>query len=446
MYNNTMTSITNAPMSAGLLAYSSNVTWSGSANNHIKIETNNAGQVTLTLNGTAIFTNIQLPAAYSSANKATWAHVIAGRTGGISSTVVLDNLDIKYAVQIPGSTTYNSTVAATSTFYVSELGTNGCTSATTPITVTVVNPDVMVLTPPTTICQGGTVTLGATSVANPAYTYTWNANTYTGSGFTAPVANASTTVTPSLAGVYTYTVTGTNGVCTAVQSVVATINANPVITSATASPSFVCNDNLNVALLASAIVSGPQTMPSYCAITGYGSTGTMINNVAFGTINNNSSASNPTALPYYTSYPLTTNVALGSTYPLSVTLGPGGVYLGAIISVWIDYNRDGTYSAAEWQQVNVYALAGSTTTINITIPLTAQVGLTGMRIRSRGNGNINGAGDGCTLFGSGEGEDYQVNIQGAPSVPYTFAWTTTPVINTAAGSVTVANATTLPIT
>ena len=445
MYNNTMASITNSPMSAGLLAYSNNTSWSGSANNHIIIETNNAGQVTLTLNGTAIFTNIQLPAAYSSANKATWAHVIAGRTGGISSTVVIDNLDIKYAVQIPGSTTFNTPVAATTTYYVSELGTNGCTSATTPITVTVVNPDPMVLTPPTTICQGGTVTLGATSIASPAYTYSWDANTYTGSGFTAPVANASTTVTPSLAGVYTYTVTGTNGICTAVQTVVATINANPVITSATASPSFVCNDNLNVALLASAIVSGPQTMPSYCAITGYGSTGTMINNVSFGTINNNSSASNPTALPYYTSYPLTTNVAIGSTYPLSVTMGPAGTYLGGIVSVWIDYNRDGTYSAAEWQQVNVYALGGSTTTINITIPLTAQVGLTGMRIRSRGNGNINGAGDGCTLFGSGEGEDYQVNIQGAPSVPYTFAWATTPVINTAAGSVTVANTTALPI-
>ncbi len=445
MYNNTMASITNAPMSAGLLAYSNNTSWSGSANNHIIIETNNAGQVTLTLNGTAIFTNIQLPAAYSSANKATWAHVIAGRTGGISSTVVIDNLDIKYAVQIPGSTTFTAPVAATTTYYVSELGTNGCTSATTPITVTVVNPDPMVLTPPTTICQGGTVTLGATSIASPAYTYSWDANTYTGSGFNAPVANASTTVTPSLAGVYTYTVTGTNGICTAVQTVVATINANPVITSATASPSFVCNDNLNVALLASAIVSGPQTMPSYCAITGYGGTGTMINNVSFGTINNNSSASNPTALPYYTSYPLTTNVAIGSTYPLSVTMGPAGLYLGGIVSVWIDYNRDGTYSAAEWQQVNVYALGGSTTTINITIPLTAQVGLTGMRIRSRGNGNINGAGDGCTLFGSGEGEDYQVNIQGAPSVPYTFAWATTPVINTAAGSVTVANTTALPI-
>jgi hypothetical protein len=448
MYNNTLASITNAPLSPGVLAYSNNITWSGSANNHFIIETNNAGQVTLTLNGTAIFTNIQLPAAYSSANKATWAHVIAGRTGNISSSVVIDNLDIKYAVQIPGSTTFTAPVAATTTYYVSELGTNGCTSATTPITVTVVNPDPMVLTPgaTTAICEGASISLDATSIASPAYTYSWDANTYTGSGFTAPVTNSSTTVTPSLPGVYTYTVTGTNGVCTAVQTVVATINANPVITSATASPSFVCNDNLNVALLASAIVSGPQTMPSYCAITGYGATGTFIDNVSFGTINNNSSASNPTALPYYTSYPLTTNVAIGSTYPLSVTMGPAGTYLGGIVSVWIDYNRDGTYSAAEWQQVNVYALGGSTTTINITIPVTAQVGLTGMRIRSRGNGNPNGSGDGCNSFGSGEGEDYQVNIQGAPSVPYNFAWATTPVINTAAGSVTVDNTTTLPIT
>ena len=448
MYNNTMASITNAPLSAGVLGYDANTSWSGSSNNHVVIETNNAGQVTLTLNGTPIFTNVQLPAAYVNANKASWAHVIAGRTGGISSQVIIDNLDIKTAVQIPGSTTYTSTVTATSTFYVSEVGTNGCTSSTTPITVTVLTPDPIIVTPGTTtaLCEGGSITLGASSVANPPYTYTWDANTYNGSGFAAPIASTGTTITPSAPGVYTYTVTGISTLCTATQTVVATINANPVITSATASPSFVCNDNLNVALLASAIVSGPQTMPSYCAITGYGGTGTMINNVSFGTINNNSSASNPTALPYYTSYPLTTNVALGSTYPLSVTMGPAGTYLGGIVSVWIDYNRDGTYSAAEWQQVNVYALGGSTTTINITIPATAQVGLTGMRIRSRGNGNINGAGNGCTLFGSGEGEDYQVNIQGAPSVPYNFTWATTPVINTAAGSVTVANATTLPIT
>jgi hypothetical protein len=225
-----------------------------------------------------------------------------------------------------------------------------------------------------------------------------------------------------------------------------TVNELPVITSATATPTTACH-NAVVDLTASSIVSGPQTLPAgYCATNNSGGTGTFVNNVVFGTISNNSAASNPVAAPYYTNYTATTNVQPGQTYPLTITTGPAGTYTGAIISVWIDFNRDGVLAATEWQQVAVNQAAGTTSITNITVPLTAQMGLTKMRIRTRGNGNVNGSGDACTFMGSGETEDYLVNIQSQPAVPYSYTWNSTPVVNTMVGTTVVTNITSAPTT
>ncbi|MEO0312604.1 MAG: hypothetical protein RIQ89_2261, partial [Bacteroidota bacterium] len=100
----------------------------------------------------------------------------------------------------------------------------------------------------------------------------------------------------------------------------------------------------------------------------------------------------------------------GSSYNLDVTTDGS-----SIISIWIDYNQDGLYDAAEWNQVTTTSTANTPATISVTIPVTATPGLTGLRIRSRGVGNANGSTDACTNFGSGQTEDYQVSI-GAPSV------------------------------
>jgi hypothetical protein len=172
----------------------------------------------------------------------------------------------------------------------------------------------------------------------------------------------------------------------------------------------------------------------------------MINNFVFNTINNNTAATNPVAFPYYTNYNLTTTVNIGQTYPLSVTIDPAGIYSGAIVSVWIDYNRDGTYAANEWQQVGLNITGGNTATINVTIPPTALPGLTSLRLRSRGAGNINNSSSGCLGMGSGETEDYQVNIQAAPVNPYTYTWNTVPVINGTTGNTVVTNNTASNIT
>jgi hypothetical protein len=439
LYNNTLAAFD--ATTPGVLGYVANTSWVGAATNHATIETNANGQVTVTVNGTAIFTNVQLPAAYLAANKATWRHAIAGRTGGIAMEHTIDNLVIQTAGYAAGTSTYLAPIAATTTFHVAEVGTNGCFSPTAPIVVTVSNPDPVVFTAGNNpgICIGQSFTTTASSV-NPAYVYTSTLANYAGSGLSASVAGTTIATTPTTAGVYPFTVTATDGICTNVSTMTLTVNALPVITNATATPTTACH-NAVVDLTASSIVSGPQTLPAgYCATNNTGSA--LFNQVTFGTINNNSTTSNPTAAPYYTNYSLTTNVQPGLTYPLTVVNGASS----SIISVWIDYNRDGVLAATEWQQVALVAAINATVTINVTIPTTAQMGLTKMRIRSRLSANANGAGDACTSMGSGETEDYLINIQSQPAVPYSYTWNSTPVVNTMVGTTVVTNTTSAPTT
>ncbi|MFN4951160.1 MAG: GEVED domain-containing protein, partial [Flavobacteriales bacterium] len=315
-------------------------------------------------------------------------------------------------------------------------------------TVTVINPDPISVTPGANaaLCFGQSITLNASSIANPAYTYSWDANTYNGSGFNNPLAGAQQTVTPTVAGNYVYTVTGTNGVCTATATVTTAANALPTITTVTGTPAFVCNND-SISLAASSFVTGPQTLPAgYCAVQNAGGSGSMINNVVFNTIANNTAATNPVGAPYATAFNLTTTVNIGQTYPLTVTIDPIGIYSLTTASVWIDFNRNGIYEVTEWFNAGINIPSGTSSTVNITIPANALPGLTGMRIRTRGN-TLNNATYGCTYMGSGESEDYQVNIQAAPANPYTYTWntipaatgatTTTPAINNTASNLVV---------
>ncbi len=111
----------------------------------------------------------------------------------------------------------------------------------------------------------------------------------------------------------------------------------------------------------------------------------------------------------YTIYPSTGNTTAslqaGSTYTFKVTTTTNN-----IISIWMDYNQNGTFEASEWTQVCTTSVANTVNSIAIAIPSSALAGLTGLRIRSRLNGNTNGATDACTTFGSGETEDYKVTV------------------------------------
>lgn len=157
----------------------------------------------------------------------------------------------------------------------------------------------------------------------------------------------------------------------------------------------------------------------YCNTVNSGGAGSLMDDVAFtfgGTSfwNNNTSTTNPTATPFYTAFTSGPSVIQGMEYGMGVTVQAPSVYTGAIVSVWIDYDHSGSYEPTEWTQVGTNIAGNTTGSVNITIPMTALTGNTGMRVRSRGNFNQNGPGDACTNMGSGETEDYVINILPAP--------------------------------
>ncbi len=143
--------------------------------------------------------------------------------------------------------------------------------------------------------------------------------------------------------------------------------------------------------------------------------------------NTGCTSGNATAYTIYAASGSTTaTIVQGTTYNLTVATGGSA----QSISVWIDFNGSGTFDATEWYGVTgtpATVQAAGTYTIPITIPTTFPfTGLTGMRVRSRIN-TLNGSGDACTNFGSGETEDYFVTIN-PPTYPFcdgTFPGTTT---------------------
>ncbi len=154
-------------------------------------------------------------------------------------------------------------------------------------------------------------------------------------------------------------------------------------------------------------LNGNKTTSSftYCTPGNSACNGPTITNVTFNTINNTSTCSNTDGNAYSNYYATgspTTSIIKGSSYNISVNTAATG-----IVSVWIDYNNNGSFEASEWTQVYTSSTSGNT---SITIPMAAIDGNTLMRVRSRNSGSANGSGDACTTFASGETEDYIVNI------------------------------------
>jgi hypothetical protein len=148
------------------------------------------------------------------------------------------------ALQTSTSTTYTSTVSSSRSFWVSVINpTTGCESARTEVQVVVNTAPTITVSPGATgtVCQNGTITLGASSTGD--YLYSWTANTPTGSGIATSLNGASVNVTPSGTGPYTYTVTGVGQNvdlgCSTTNTVVVTITPAPVLSVAT--PAAVCN-------------------------------------------------------------------------------------------------------------------------------------------------------------------------------------------------------------
>ncbi|AOW21144.1 Ig-like domain-containing protein [Urechidicola croceus] len=155
----------------------------------------------------------------------------------------------------------------------------------------------------------------------------------------------------------------------------------------------------------------------YCTPNNIGANGTFyISNVSIGTINNpsNSSATN---YQYYTTP--TTDLTIGDTYSMDIDFATAAYNMSGMV-VWIDFNGDGDFSDIGEQ---IYSgtssptIATGTISFNVTIPATAILGITRMRLSIRQGGVASSS---CSNdYQAGEFEDYNVNIVsgGPPNIP-----------------------------
>ena len=106
-----------------------------------------------------------------------------------------------------------------------------------------------------------------------------------------------------------------------------------------------------------------------------------------------------------------TYASTGETYPIVLTPGFSFTQYNEFWNVWIDYNQDGDFEDADELAFSTNSTSTNVTG-NISIPSTATLGITRMRIAMKRDA----AAGPCEIFEKGEVEDYTVIIQGGSPV------------------------------
>lgn len=140
--------------------------------------------------------------------------------------------------------------------------------------------------------------------------------------------------------------------------------------------------------------------PVYTTGTGFGD---YLENVTLEAINNTTGAG---AAPYYMYYEgVSTDLESEGTYTLYATVG---TYTFNDVAAWIDYNMDGVFDDVTEKLGEVDNLAaGGIAEISFTVPMTAMMGMTRLRVREADQADDILA---CEALTYGETEDYDVNI------------------------------------
>ncbi|MCE3074437.1 reprolysin-like metallopeptidase [Chryseobacterium gwangjuense] len=161
--------------------------------------------------------------------------------------------------------------------------------------------------------------------------------------------------------------------------------------------------NVSVSSNTVSVTTLAGTSVSYCTATATNTADERIGNVSFGTINNTSTGT--AGYEDFTS--VSTNVTRGSAYTISVTPTWSSTKYSEAYAVYIDYNKDGDFADSgelAWSK------AGSTTTPvtgSITIPATATLGTTRMRVMMKYSSVPTSS---CGSYTYGQVEDYTLNI------------------------------------
>jgi hypothetical protein len=163
----------------------------------------------------------------------------------------------------------------------------------------------------------------------------------------------------------------------------------------------------------------------YCNSNATSTSDEEILGVSIGTLNNTSTCGTTggpgSVLNTYSNYTTTVApplLAATAAYPFTVNVGTCGGNFNSMLKIYIDYNQNGLFTDPG-EEVYVtptftngpYLASGS-----ITIPATATIGLTRMRVL---NVETTSAAfiTPCGTYGYGETEDYLVNIAPAPTCP-----------------------------
>ncbi|WP_337967835.1 M4 family metallopeptidase [uncultured Flavobacterium sp.] len=159
----------------------------------------------------------------------------------------------------------------------------------------------------------------------------------------------------------------------------------------------------NVSAASNAVnVTTTAASVAYCTSKGNSATDERISKVVFGTINKTS-----TATTGYEDFTATsTNATQGTAYTITITPTWTSSVYSEGYAVFIDYNQDGDFSDSGETVFTKAASTASTATGSITIPATATLGTTRLRVSMK----YNAIPTSCESFSYGQVEDYTINI------------------------------------
>ncbi len=168
------------------LAYSSNTSlWKLKTDIPVELSIDTDGKATVTVDGTVVFTDIQLPAAYMAADVTGWKHLFSAGTGGDALRQAVSNLEItagnlNYGITAGGSATppaawqsgtvFDQLLPGEYDIWISKDEAGTCMKNIGTYEILNLNP-VVELGNDTTICEGTSLTLDA---GNTGSSYLWS--------------------------------------------------------------------------------------------------------------------------------------------------------------------------------------------------------------------------------------------------------------------------------
>ena len=181
------------------------------------------------------------------------------------------------------------------------------------------------------------------------------------------------------------------------------------VTGLTASTTYTFNvrakdaaGNISVNSNTVSVTTLANTTVTYCASRGNSTADEFINRVQLGTINNLSG--NNGGYGNFTN--LSTNLVRGTSNTITITPTWTSTVYREGYRVWIDWNRDGDFLDSGEQVVNVTRTNATPIARSFTVPTTALLGQTRMRVSMKYNASPTS----CETFSFGEVEDYTVNV------------------------------------